>query len=132
LTFLIEAHILLQLKIFLWFIMHVWYFRVPVKCETKWNRIVHTGEIIWYILTLLILADKSEGDTLSYSPYRGDNLIYTIWYILTLLILADKSEGDKLSYSPYRGDNLEKNEKFNMACRLRGFIIFWLSKFRRV
>jgi hypothetical protein len=25
----------------------------------------------------------------------------------------------------------KKNEKFNMAWRLRGFIIYWLSKFRR-
>jgi hypothetical protein len=29
------------------------------------------------IYQILILADKSEGDKLSYSPYRGDNLIYT-------------------------------------------------------
>jgi hypothetical protein len=26
----------------------------------------------------------------------------------------------------------KKNEKFNMAWRLRGFIIYWLSKFRRL
>ena len=28
--------------------------------------------------------------------------------------------------------NEKKNEKFNMAWRLRGFIIYWLSNFRRV
>ena len=42
------------------------------------------------------------------------------------------SKRNETNFFPMRNVTKKKNEKFNMAWRLRGFIIYWLSKFRRL
>jgi hypothetical protein len=57
---------------------------------------------------------------------------FTGTHIKSLPKMTTPHRGHKFPFSDIKLNVTKKNEKFNMAWRLRGFIIYWLSKFRRV